>query len=83
MLLWEKCQKKWKKMTDNDRKWHNETVDWNIIGRTKWTSQALLMVKNDKKWQSVIMKEMTEKDKKWHKENQEYVLKLMWHPNIN
>ena len=61
----------------------NKTDDWNILERTWKKSKGLLMVKNDKKWQSVIMREMTEKDKKWHKENQEYVLKLMWHPNIN
>ena len=41
------------------------------------------MVKNDKNWQSVIMKKMTENDKKWHKKDQEYGSKLMWHPNIN
>ena len=29
------------------------------------------------------MREMTKNDKYWHKKDQEYVLKLMWHPNIN
>ena len=41
------------------------------------------MVKNDKKGQTVIIREMTENDKSWHEKDQEYVLKLMWHPYVN
>ena len=41
----------------------NETGEWKILERTKKKPKGLLMVKNDKKWQSVIMKEMTENDK--------------------
>ena len=70
MLLGEKCQKM-TEMTDNERKWKKmtqwmiviETGDWNTIEITEKKSQGLLMVKKDKKWQSVIMKEMTENDK--------------------
>ena len=80
-----------RKMPKNDWKWQkmtqqmleNETGDWNILERTQKKSKGLSMVQNDKKWQSVIVRKMTENDKQWHKKDQEYVLKLMWHPNIN
>ena len=72
---------KWQKMTQQMLK--NETGDWNILERTQKKSKGLIMVQNDKKWQSVIVRKMTENDKQWHKKDQEYVLKLMWHPNIN
>ena len=72
---------KWQKMTQQMLK--NETGDWNILERTQKKSKGLSMVQNDKKWQSVIVRKMTENDKQWHKKDQEYVLKLMWHPNIN
>ena len=76
-----KNDKKWQKMTQ--QMLENETGDWNILERTQKKSKGLLMVQNDKKWQSVIVRKMTENDKQWHKKDQEYVLKLMWHPNIN
>ena len=61
----------------------NETGDWNILERTEKKSKGLLLVKNDKKGQTVIIREMTENDKSWHEKDQEYVLKLMWHPYVN
>ena len=41
----------------------NESGDWNILERTEKKSKGLLVVKNDNKGQSVIMREMTENDK--------------------
>ena len=61
----------------------NETGEWSRLERTEKKSKGLLLVKNDKKGQTVIIREMTENDKSWHEKDQEYVLKLMWHPYVN
>ena len=41
------------------------------------------MIKNDKKWQSVIMTKSDKNDKKWHKRDPNHVPKLMWYLKLN
>ena len=63
------------KSTKNDGKWHkmtqkmieNETGDKKILKRSEKKSKGLQMIKNDKKWQIVIMtkwQKNTQNDKK-------------------
>ena len=57
------------KMTRNDKKWlkmtqkmiENETGDKNILKRSEKKSKGQQMIKNDKKWQSVIMRKNDKK----------------------
>ena len=85
---YEMNDEKWQKMTEDDRKWHNNWLKMRQVIKTqlkelknsqknsKWSK----MTKNDKvsSWEK-----MTKNDKKYHKRDPRYVLKLMRYSDMN